>query len=76
MTKHDRIEALREEIRHHEHLYYTLDAPEIDDLAYDALMRELKALEAAHPERITPDSPSQRVGGKPKDGFPCSHSTT
>jgi DNA ligase (NAD+) len=69
MTKHDRIEALREEIRHHEHLYYTLDAPEIDDLAYDALMRELKALEAEHPERITPDSPTQRVGGKPKAGF-------
>jgi DNA ligase (NAD+) len=65
----DRIDALRDEIRHHEHLYYTLDAPDIDDLAFDELMRELKALEAAHPERITPDSPTQRVGGKPKDGF-------
>ena len=67
--KHDRIDSLREKIRHHEHLYYVLDAPEIDDLEFDALMRELKALEAEHPERITPDSPSQRVGGKPKDGF-------
>jgi len=64
-----RVEALRDEIRHHEHLYYTLDAPEIDDLAFDALMRELKALEAEHPELIAPDSPTQRVGGKPKDGF-------
>jgi DNA ligase (NAD+) len=69
MTRQDRIDALREEIRHHEHLYYTLDAPEIDDLAFDALMRELKTLETEHPERITPDSPTQRVGGKPKDGF-------
>ncbi len=65
----DRIDQLREEIRRHEHLYFTLDAPEIDDLAFDALMRELKALEAQHPERITADSPTQRVGGKPKDGF-------
>ncbi len=65
----DRIDDLREQIRHHEYLYYTLDAPEIDDLEFDALMRELKALEAEHPERITPDSPTQRVGGKPKDGF-------
>ncbi len=65
----DRIDDLREQIRHHEYLYYTLDAPEIDDLEFDALMRELKALEAEHAERITPDSPTQRVGGKPKDGF-------
>ena len=65
----DRIDLLREEIRHHEYLYYTLDAPEIDDLEFDALMRELKALEKEHPDRITPDSPTQRVGGKPKDGF-------
>jgi DNA ligase (NAD+) len=62
-------EALRETIRRHEHLYYVLDAPELDDAAFDALMRELKAIEAAHPEWITPDSPTQRVGGKPKEGF-------
>ncbi len=63
------IEVLREEIRHHEHLYYVLDAPEITDAAYDALMNGLKALEAEHPEQITPDSPTQRVGGRPKEGF-------
>jgi len=63
------IEALREEIRHHEHLYYVLDAPEFTDAEYDALVNRLKALEAAHPELITPDSPTQRVGGKPRDGF-------
>src|SRR5436309_1044553 len=63
------IEALREELRHHEHLYYVLDTPEIDDFAYDALMNQLKALEAEHPDLITPDSPTQRVGGKPKEGF-------
>ena len=64
-----RIEALREELRHHEHLYYVLDAPVLTDAQYDALMNELKALEAAHPEFITPDSPTQRVGGKPREGF-------
>lgn len=62
-------EALRETIRRHEHLYYVLDSPEIEDAAFDDLMRELKAIEAAHPEWITPDSPTQRVGGKPKEGF-------
>ena len=64
-----RVDDLREQLRHHEHLYYVLDAPEIDDLAYDALMRELQALEGAHPEWITPDSPTQRVGGKAAAGF-------
>src|ERR1700744_3456364 len=64
-----KIEKLRDEIRHHEHLYYVLDAPEISDAEYDARMNELKRLEAAHPELITPDSPSQRVGGKPAEGF-------
>ena len=68
-TSVDRIDALREQIRHHEYLYFTLDEPEIDDLDFDKLMRELKALEAEHPERITSDSPTQRVGGKVKDGF-------
>ena len=64
-----KIAALRAEIEHHEHLYYVLDAPEIDDLEYDALLRKLKELEAEHPELVTPDSPTQRVGGKAKDGF-------
>jgi DNA ligase (NAD+) len=64
-----KIETLREKLRHHEHLYHVLDAPEITDAEYDALMRELKALEQAHPELVTPDSPTQRVGGKPREGF-------
>jgi len=63
------MQSLREELRRHEYLYYLLDAPKIDDLAYDALMRELQAIEREHPEWITPDSPTQRVGGKAKDGF-------
>jgi DNA ligase (NAD+) len=64
-----KIEKLREELHHHEHLYYVLDKPEISDAEYDALMIELKKLEAAHPELIVPDSPTQRVGGKPAEGF-------
>jgi DNA ligase (NAD+) len=64
-----KIEALREKIRHHEHLYYVLDNPEISDLEYDKLMRQLKALENEHPTLVTPDSPTQRVGGKPREGF-------
>src|SRR6476660_2242666 len=64
------IDELRETIRHHEHLYYVLDAPELPDAEFDRLMQELKRLEAAHPELITKDSPSQRVGGKPAEGFP------
>src|ERR1700733_4310134 len=68
-TPEQQIEALREELRHHEHLYYVLDAPEWTDAQYDARMNELRRLEAEHPELITPDSPSQRVGGKPKEGF-------
>jgi DNA ligase (NAD+) len=64
-----KIEALRDKIRHHEHLYYVLDAPELPDAEFDQLMQELKRLEAAHPELITPDSPTQRVGGKPREGF-------
>jgi DNA ligase (NAD+) len=62
-------EHLREQLRRHEHLYHVLDAPEITDAEYDALMRQLKAIEAQHPELITPDSPTQRVGGKPREGF-------
>jgi DNA ligase (NAD+) len=64
-----RIEELRKEIRRHEHLYYVMDAPEISDAEFDTLMKELKALEAEHPELLTADSPSQRVGGKPAEGF-------
>jgi DNA ligase (NAD+) len=63
------IEDLRGEIRRHEHLYYVLDAPEIPDADFDRLMQELKKLEAAHPDLVTPDSPTQRVGGKPREGF-------
>lgn len=64
-----RVEELRETLRHHEYLYYVEDAPEISDAQYDAWMRELRALEEAHPDLLTPDSPTQRVGGKPKEGF-------
>jgi DNA ligase (NAD+) len=64
-----KVEKLRNEIRRHEHLYYVLDAPEVSDAEYDALMNELKRLEAAHPDLLTPDSPTQRVGGKPAEGF-------
>ena len=64
-----KIEALREKIRHHEYLYYVLDNPEISDAEFDQLMIELKNLETEHPELITPDSPTQRVGGKPREGF-------
>jgi DNA ligase (NAD+) len=65
----EKAAALRARIEHHEHLYYVLDRPEISDAEYDALVRELSALEAAHPELVTPDSPTQRVGGKPREGF-------
>jgi DNA ligase (NAD+) len=64
-----RAEELRSDLRRHEHLYYVMDAPEITDAQYDALMNELKRIEAAHPELLTPDSPTQRVGGKPAEGF-------
>ncbi len=64
-----RIDELRDELRHHEYQYHVLDSPEISDAEYDAMMRELRTLEGRHPELITPDSPSQRVGGKPKEGF-------
>jgi DNA ligase (NAD+) len=60
---------LRKELRRHEHLYYVLDQPEISDAEYDALMQQLRDLEQAHPELATPDSPTQRVGGKPREGF-------
>ena len=63
------LEKLRQEIRRHEHLYYVLDAPEISDADFDRLMQDLKRLEAERPELVTPDSPTQRVGGKPREGF-------
>lgn len=65
----EKIEALREKIRHHEYLYYVLDRPEISDSAFDKLMQQLKGMEADNPGLITPDSPTQRVGGKPREGF-------
>ncbi len=63
------IENLREKLRHHEYLYYVLDEPEISDAAYDRMMNRLRELEAAHPELVTPDSPTVRVGGAPREGF-------
>jgi len=65
----DEIESLREEIRHHEYRYYVLDDPEISDAEFDRMMNALKKLEAEHPDHVTPDSPTQRVGGKPREGF-------
>src|ERR1700758_1443615 len=64
-----KIEALREKIRHHEYQYFVLDTPEISDQEFDKLTQQLKDLEAENPSLITPDSPTQRVGGKPREGF-------
>jgi len=64
-----KIDSLREKIRHHEYLYYVLDQPSISDQEFDQLMQQLKDLEAANPSLVTPDSPTQRVGGKPREGF-------
>jgi DNA ligase (NAD+) len=64
-----KLDTLREKIRHHEYRYYVLDDPEITDAQFDVLMNELKAIEAERPELVTPDSPTQRVGGKPREGF-------
>jgi len=73
MAKHatlaKQIEKLREELRRHEYLYYVQDDPEISDIKFDKMMAELKRLEAEHPELVTPDSPTQRVGGAPRKGF-------
>jgi DNA ligase (NAD+) len=63
-----KIETLRDKIRHHEYRYYALDDPEISDTEFDQLMNELKKLETEHPALITPDSPTQRVGGQPREG--------
>jgi DNA ligase (NAD+) len=64
------IEGLRDEIRHHDDLYYLQETPEISDRDYDALMQRLRELEAKHPQLITSDSPTQRVSGRPAEGFP------
>jgi DNA ligase (NAD+) len=71
----ERAEALRREIAHHDHRYYALDAPEVSDAAYDSLVRELRGIEEAWPELVTPDSPTQRVGVAPTATFaPVAHS--
>ena len=69
MDAQKEIIRLRRELEHHNKLYYVLDAPEISDYEYDMLMQRLKALEALHPELITPDSPTQRVGGEALSKF-------
>jgi DNA ligase (NAD+) len=63
------IQRLREEIRHHDYLYHVADDPEISDAAYDRLLKRLKQLEAENPKLVTPDSPTQRLGGAPREGF-------
>ncbi len=65
----ERIERLRREIERHDHAYYVLNAPTVPDAEYDRLFAELQALEAQHPELVTPDSPTQRVGGAPSSAF-------
>jgi DNA ligase (NAD+) len=65
----ERVERLRSLLRYHSYRYYVLDDPEVSDAEYDGLMAELKELEAAHPELVTPDSPTQRVGAEPLPGF-------
>ena len=71
------VHALREQLHQHAHQYYVLDAPKVPDAEYDRLFQELQALEAAHPEWVTPDSPTQRVGGKPLDQFaPVRHAVS
>ncbi len=64
-----RLETLRQQLREHNYRYYVLNAPVISDAEYDALMQELRAIEAAHPEWVTPDSPTQRAGAPPAEGF-------
>jgi DNA ligase (NAD+) len=67
--QHERLLVLHRELHRHGHSYYVLDAPTVPDAEYDRLFQELQALEAAHPDWVTPDSPTQRVGGKPLDAF-------
>ena len=63
------VESLRDKIRYHEHRYYVLDDPEISDAEFDKLLEQLKKIESEHPDLVTPDSPTQRVGGKAREGF-------
>ena len=63
------VETLRREIERHDRLYHVLDSPEISDTGYDRLIRELRQIEGEHPELVTPESPTQRVGAQPADGF-------
>lgn len=65
----EQVKELREQLEHHEHLYYVMDTPELTDGQYDSLMNRLKALEAEHPEMVTSDSPTQRVGGSLRMDF-------
>ena len=69
VTPAERAQALRQQLQHHAHLYYTLDEPQIPDAEYDRLFAQLQALEVQHPELLTPDSPTQRVGGRVLDAF-------
>ena len=66
----ERVAALRRDINHHNYRYYVLDDPEVSDSYYDQLMEELRCLEGAHPELVTSDSPTQRVGAEPLESFP------
>src|ERR1051325_9518613 len=68
-TIEQRLTELRDQIRHHEERYYIHNAPEIADEEFDRLLHELERLEAEHPDLVTPDSPTQRVAGRPSEGF-------
>jgi DNA ligase (NAD+) len=68
-TAAERVAELRKQLDYHNHRYYVLDDPEVSDADYDALLNELRDLEAEHPELLTPDSPTQRVGAAPLDKF-------
>jgi DNA ligase (NAD+) len=68
-TPEQRVEELRRQLDHHNHRYYVLDDPDVSDAEYDALLGELRELEAEHPELLTPDSPTQRVGAQPLSKF-------
>ena len=68
-SQHKRAEKLRQQLNEYAYEYYVLDAPSVDDAVYDSLLNELKSIEGANPEFITPDSPTQRVGGAPVKKF-------
>src|SRR5438067_11911542 len=70
MEPEQRLKQLRDAIRHHEERYYIHADPEISDAEFDRLLHELEHLEAEHPDLVTPDSPTQRVAGRPVEGFP------